>query len=59
MKDIKERVRDKNPKIRNPAADFRKNWFAQRFWKQKKSQGNYMKKAVGSQNPQHSMELKK
>ena len=57
MKDIKERVRIRRFEIRLP--DFRKNWFAQRFWKQKKSQGNYMKKAVGSQNPQHSMELKK
>ena len=58
MRDIKERVRDKNPKIRNPAARL-PNWFAQRFWKQKKSQGNYMRKAVGSQTPQHNMELKK
>ena len=59
MRDIKERVRDKNPKIRNPAARLPKNWFARLYLKQKKSQGNYMKKAVVSQTLQHSMELKK
>ncbi len=59
MRDIKERVRDKNPKIRNPAARLPKELVRRLYWKQKKSQGNYVKKAVGSQTPQHSMELKK
>ncbi len=60
MKDIKERVRDKNLKIRNPAARLPKRTGSlSGSGSKKKSQGNYMKKAVGSQNPQHSMELKK
>ena len=57
MRDIKERVRDKNPKIRNPAARLPKELV--RSVVQKKSQGNYMKKAVVSQTPQHSMALKR
>ncbi|UTB45059.1 hypothetical protein NKF87_12560 [Dorea longicatena] len=59
MRDIKERVRDKNPKIRNPAARLPKELVRQTVLEQKKSQGNYMRKAVGSQTPQHNMELKK
>ena len=59
MRDIKERVRDKNPKIRNPAARLPKELVRQTVLEQKKSQGNYMRKAVGSQNLQHSMALKK
>ncbi len=39
MKDIKERVRDKNPKIRNPAARFRKNWFASGSGSKRKAKG--------------------
>ena len=69
MRDIKERVRDKNPKIRNPAARLPKELVRQTVLEAKEkprelqgktgSQGNYMRKAVGSQTPQHSMELKK
>ncbi len=60
MKDIKERVRDKNPKIRNPAARLPKELVRSAVLEAKeKPRELHEKAAVGSQNPQHSMELKK
>ena len=59
MRDIKERVRDKNPKIRNPAARLPKELVRSAVLEAKEKQGNYMRKAVVSQTLQHSMALKK
>ena len=59
MKDIKERVRDKNPKIRNPAARLPKELIRSAVLEAKEKPGNYMRKAVVSQTLQHSMALKK
>lgn len=58
MKDIKERVRDKNPKIRNPAARLPKELVRSAVLEAKEKPRELHEKAVGSQNPQHSMELK-
>ncbi len=50
MKDIKERVRDKNRRFEIRLPDFRKNWLRSAVLeaKEKPRWRNYMKKAVGS-----------
>ena len=47
MRDIKERVRIRIRRFEIRLPGFRKNWFVRLYWKQKKSQGNYVKKSSG------------
>mgnify|MGYP000237722127 CR=1 FL=1 len=52
MRDIKERVRDKNPKIRNPAARLPKELVRQTVLEAKeKAKGTTGKKLATNQNP--------
>ena len=59
MRDIKERVRDKNPKIRNTAARLPKELVRQTVLEAKEKPRELHEKSSGSQTPQHTMALKK
>lgn len=59
MRDIKERVRDKNPKIRNPAVRLPKELVRQTVLEAKEKSRELQGKLAANQNPRHSMVLKK
>ena len=59
MKDIKERVRDKNPKIRNPAARLPKELVRSAVLEAKEKPRELHEKSSGQSESPNSMELKK